>query len=723
MNIKSTTTNKLPGAFLLLVSFIAFLTPASGQQILNNSKLRFGTGVEQSINTTGNLQQPFYYNSIYSAWRKLTYSNYSLDNAFALNGIKTNDWNTNGTIVQNPPLSNQVINATGFTYTSGNSGYGTITSTGNITVAGQMMTVQTTYVLPQNNAYIKVTTRVTNSSAALMENLRIWIGTRDDWVGQTDQPTKQRGNLVNGAFAQVASATVRAAAVQIKSGDEGVLFYTNSNRGNTVVNSCCSFINVINQNPATSTNNITNDGSYAFYVRMNDLAVGESDEFTWYYAAGELAQLDQIVADVATVSGAVQNIAYTTAQLNATSSVSATGYFLVVPQGATAPTAAQIQAGVNYGTVTVADAGSGAMTANVQQAFNMTGLAAGTNYNVYFVSQDAANAYSTVTSVPFTTQAYTAPTVATAATSGVTQTTAASGGNVTADGGQSVTARGICWNTTGAPTTANSHTTDGSGSGSFSSSLSGLSAGTTYYVRAYATNSVGTSYGSQVSFATCAANPTIAASGATTFCQGSNVTLTASVGTSYLWSNNAITRSITVNQAGSYSVAVTTAAGCTAQSAPTVVAVNPLPTSSVTTVPPLCFGGNNGSITFSAVAGTSPFTYSINGGAAYQGSNVFSTVSAGTYSVIVKDGNSCVSTPQSVAVAQPAQLTFTTTKTDVACNGGNNGSITVNATGGSGSTQYSINGGTYQSANVFSNLTAGTYDVLVKDMNNCTAPS
>jgi len=94
----------------------------------------------------------------------------------------------------------------------------------------------------------------------------------------------------------------------------------------------------------------------------------------------------------------------------------------------------------------------------------------------------------------------TAPTVTTTAVTSITSTTAISGGNVTSDGGSAVTARGVCWNTSTNPTIANSKTSNGTGTGSYSSSLTGLSNGVTYYVRAYATNSVGTAYGSNVSF-------------------------------------------------------------------------------------------------------------------------------------------------------------------------------------------------------------------------------
>ena len=96
----------------------------------------------------------------------------------------------------------------------------------------------------------------------------------------------------------------------------------------------------------------------------------------------------------------------------------------------------------------------------------------------------------------------TAPTVSTTAISNIDKTTATGGGNITADGGATVTARGICWSTSQNPTVDGNHTTDGTGTGNFTSSMTGLSANTTYYVRAYATNSAGTAYGEQVSFTT-----------------------------------------------------------------------------------------------------------------------------------------------------------------------------------------------------------------------------
>jgi hypothetical protein len=90
----------------------------------------------------------------------------------------------------------------------------------------------------------------------------------------------------------------------------------------------------------------------------------------------------------------------------------------------------------------------------------------------------------------------------TAQVTGVQSISAISGGNITADGGFAVTARGVCWAGTANPTIADNFTVDGSGIGGFLSSVTGLVSGNTYYVRAYATNSAGTSYGNQVSFST-----------------------------------------------------------------------------------------------------------------------------------------------------------------------------------------------------------------------------
>ncbi|MBU2650748.1 MAG: T9SS type A sorting domain-containing protein, partial [Bacteroidetes bacterium] len=147
-------------------------------------------------------------------------------------------------------------------------------------------------------------------------------------------------------------------------------------------------------------------------------------------------------------------------------------------------------------TTTSQSAGSG--SSNVPVSENLTGLTTGVTYTYRLIAtNNDGTANSTLNS--FTTGM---PDLSTTAVSGITSSSATSGGAIVSDGGFSVTSRGVCWSTTQNPTISDSKTSDGSGTGSFSSSITGLSANTTYYVRAYATNSTGTSYGDEDSFTT-----------------------------------------------------------------------------------------------------------------------------------------------------------------------------------------------------------------------------
>ena len=96
----------------------------------------------------------------------------------------------------------------------------------------------------------------------------------------------------------------------------------------------------------------------------------------------------------------------------------------------------------------------------------------------------------------------TLPELSTLTLTGVTSSSAISGGNISFDGGSSVLKRGVCWSTIYDPTISDNVTTDGAGTGSFSSSITGLSGGTDYYIRAFATNSKGTAYGNEIIFKT-----------------------------------------------------------------------------------------------------------------------------------------------------------------------------------------------------------------------------
>ncbi len=138
---------------------------------------------------------------------------------------------------------------------------------------------------------------------------------------------------------------------------------------------------------------------------------------------------------------------------------------------------------------------------NGTYTFDLTSLIPATTY---YVRAYAINAVGTIYGAEenFTTLPPQLPSISTTALSSITATTAQSGGNVTTDGGAAVTARGVCWSTSPNPTIADTKTVNGTGTGVFSSSITGLNQNTTYYVRAYATNSVGTVYGGELSITT-----------------------------------------------------------------------------------------------------------------------------------------------------------------------------------------------------------------------------
>jgi len=122
----------------------------------------------------------------------------------------------------------------------------------------------------------------------------------------------------------------------------------------------------------------------------------------------------------------------------------------------------------------------------------------------YYVRAYATNSKGTGygSAVSFTTQDISLPILSTTVVTDITETTAKSGGNITSDGGAAITARGVCWSTNQFPTISDNKTEDGTGTGEFYSALGNLLPNTTYYVRAYATNSKGTGYGDVIFFTT-----------------------------------------------------------------------------------------------------------------------------------------------------------------------------------------------------------------------------
>lgn len=192
-------------------------------------------------------------------------------------------------------------------------------------------------------------------------------------------------------------------------------------------------------------------------------------------------------------------ITLTTTAASAITAISATSGGTISDDGGAAVTARGVCWRTTSGpTITDSKTSNGTGTGTFPS--NLTGLTPNTKY---YIRAYAINSVGTSygNEVSFTTR----DGIITLTTTNVTCIVVpggSSGGNITDDGGAAVTARGVCWNTSPNPTTASNHTTDGSGIGSFTSNLSLLVPNTQYYLRAYATNSVGTGYGNEVSFTT-----------------------------------------------------------------------------------------------------------------------------------------------------------------------------------------------------------------------------
>ena len=256
----------------------------------------------------------------------------------------------------------------------------------------------------------------------------------------------------------------------------------------------------------TKTSQLTNDANFVNNTACNTLTFCElANRITALETARETTQF--VIDSLKDVISQIQNKLLPTVTTSEVSNISSTAATLagnLVSAGITAVS----ERGFCYSTtetpttagthVAATGTGTGSFTSS------MTGLTAGTTYYVRaYATNSVGTAYGTQQT--FTTP--TIPTVTTNTVSNIAATTASCGGNVTATGGADVTARGVCWSTSQNPTVSDSHTTNGTGTGSFTSSMTGLTAGTTYYVRAYATNSVGTAYGTQQTFTTPTPDP------------------------------------------------------------------------------------------------------------------------------------------------------------------------------------------------------------------------
>jgi gliding motility-associated-like protein len=171
--------------------------------------------------------------------------------------------------------------------------------------------------------------------------------------------------------------------------------------------------------------------------------------------------------------------------------------------------------------------------------------------------------------------------------------------------------------------------------------------------------------------------------------------------------------------AGNYDLIVQDAAGCQLGNSVTINEPAPL-TATYTPQDAECFGVCDGELVINAVGGTTPYQYSIDNGTTLTSNNSITGICASTFTVVVNDDNGC-SISASETVNEPTQVTFTSVETPSTCSDPN-GEITFTANGGTPGYNYSIdNGATFVAGDNFTGLTAGTFNLVVQDNNNCPA--
>ncbi len=182
----------------------------------------------------------------------------------------------------------------------------------------------------------------------------------------------------------------------------------------------------------------------------------------------------------------------------------------------------------------------------------------------------------------------------------------------------------------------------------------------------------------------------------------------------YHWSNGAVSQDLSGVNANTYTVTVNDANACTAITSATIIQPSPI-TVSFTLANASCYGGNNGSINTTITGGNGGYVYNWSNGGTTPG--VYN-LTAGNYNLQITDTTSCVAN-LSFTVAQPSQIVLSETHNNISCNGANNGSIDLSATGGAGVYTYQwSNNATTQD---LSSLTGGQYRVTVTDAGTCSA--
>lgn len=279
---------------------------------IDNGLLAMGTGLDDSVSAQGNLQQPFYYDSLLRQWSKLTFNNYSLTSAVGVGGTETAGWNGSGTILADGTFTS-AMSGLSIDYSGLTNGVGVVNVSYNLLVPnnGGVIRMTQAYSLGAGESFIKNVTTTTNVGSGALSNVRLWVGTQDDYIANTDTNYKTKGNLSATGFDAITSQNEQARSIVISqydpltsNGGSAVLFHSTNVDADTVTDAYGSFSSrITNKDPRQSSIQAYNDGSYGIFMNYGGMDASESRTVTWYYGATRLSEINTLINQVNNAGG------------------------------------------------------------------------------------------------------------------------------------------------------------------------------------------------------------------------------------------------------------------------------------------------------------------------------------------------------------------------------------------------------------------------------------
>jgi hypothetical protein len=259
----------------------------------------------ESVRADGRLDSAFYWSG--DTWWQLANSQAPFDFAIGA-GTGGTTWHQSAQVLESragapwPQGSEFPWDKLGTWTSSVVAGSGTLTYSGaEVAIAGGRLGADLTYRLPAGRRAVEVTMTVRNLDTTPAENIRVWVGVFDDWLGSSDDNSKSRGNLVDGEFVPLAAASEASSAIRVFNADDTLILYTTyaGGRSDTIIDEEYEYVLVTPLAPSGQKISSTNsDGSYGLTVLLGDIPVGASRTFTYFLGAGPTGDVDDLVTAI-----------------------------------------------------------------------------------------------------------------------------------------------------------------------------------------------------------------------------------------------------------------------------------------------------------------------------------------------------------------------------------------------------------------------------------------